>query len=378
MRTTKAKEFFLTKALAVFFMAATLTLGSGCKNQEGMTLEKVGVFLPLDESYKEKGLVVQQIGNSMTHFPCAMITFSDETEIDRILSEADKKWNSLSEEADQDAFLNQLYADLGVHQKLLAQIMVIPNDEYKELLDPENENSEIIAGFSMLGKKYGSTYLYDIPESDSEGMGEDESARFEECKSAVEKAVKKARLIKIEDEPDLESIEASGTDFEDSNAQDDSDYEKPSDDGELSFIPDFESVDLDGNKVGREIFSRKKITVVNVWGTFCGPCIQEMPELAAWAKDMDKDAQIIGIVCDVTSQKDSGGIEEAKSIIGDAGADFTNILALGDVADFISGLQYVPTTFLVDSNGRVVSEMIVGAQVEKYKSALTDWLEENR
>ena len=355
-------------------MAATLTLGSGCKNQEGMTLEKVGVFLPLDESYKEKGLVVQQIGNSMTHFPCAMISFSDETEIERILSEADKKWNLLPDDADQDAFLNQLYEDLGVHQKLLAQIMVIPNDEYKELLDPENENSEIIAGFSMLGKKYGSTYLYDIPESDSEGMGEDESARFEECKSAVEKAVKKARLIKIEDEPD----------FEDSNVTDDSDYEQPSDfeqssdDGELSFIPDFESLDLDGNKVGKEIFSRKKITVVNVWGTFCGPCIQEMPELAAWAKDMDKDAQIIGIVCDVTSQKDSGGIEEAKSIIGDAGADFTNILALGDVADFIAGLQYVPTTFLVDSNGRVVSEMIVGAQVEKYKSALTDWLEENR
>lgn len=136
----------------------------------------------------------------------------------------------------------------------------------------------------------------------------------------------------------------------------------------------FSSADLDKNKITDEIFSAADVTVVNVWGTFCPPCIREMPELAAWQKSMPKNAQIIGIVCDVNSTDDAKGISKAKAILKKSGATFPNVIANQSLAQFLNGIQFVPTTFLVDKNGNIVGDMIVGAQVAKYKKAVEDYL----
>ncbi|MBD5434354.1 MAG: TlpA family protein disulfide reductase [Treponema sp.] len=136
----------------------------------------------------------------------------------------------------------------------------------------------------------------------------------------------------------------------------------------------FSSADLDKNKITDEIFSAADVTVVNVWGTFCPPCIREMPELAEWQKSMPKNAQIIGIVCDVNSTDDAKGISNAKAILKKTGATFPNVIANQSLAQFLNGIQFVPTTFLVDKNGNIVGDMIVGAQVAKYKKAVEDYL----
>lgn len=136
----------------------------------------------------------------------------------------------------------------------------------------------------------------------------------------------------------------------------------------------FSSADLDKNKITDEIFSAADVTIVNVWGTFCPPCIREMPELAEWQKSMPKNAQIIGIVCDVNSTDDAKGISKAKAILKKSGATFTNVIANQSLAQFLNGIQFVPTTFLVDKNGNIVGDMIVGAQVAKYKKAVEDYL----
>lgn len=136
----------------------------------------------------------------------------------------------------------------------------------------------------------------------------------------------------------------------------------------------FSSADLDKNKITDEIFSAADVTVVNVWGTFCPPCIREMPELTEWQKSMPKNAQIIGIVCDVNSTDDAKGISKAKAILKKSGATFPNVIANQSLAQFLNGIQFVPTTFLVDKNGNIVGDMIVGAQVAKYKKAVEDYL----
>lgn len=136
----------------------------------------------------------------------------------------------------------------------------------------------------------------------------------------------------------------------------------------------FSSADLDKNKITDEIFSAADVTVMNVWGTFCPPCIREMPELAEWQKSMPKNAQIIGIVCDVNSTDDAKGISKAKAILKKSGATFPNVIANQSLAQFLNGIQFVPTTFLVDKNGNIVGDMIVGAQVAKYKKAVEDYL----
>ena len=60
-------------------------------------------------------------------------------------------------------------------------------------------------------------------------------------------------------------------------------------------FPEFKTTDSNGNEVTEKIFADKDITMVNVWGTFCGPCINEMPELQKIYESLPKNANLIGI-----------------------------------------------------------------------------------
>lgn len=140
-------------------------------------------------------------------------------------------------------------------------------------------------------------------------------------------------------------------------------------------IPDFTTYDLEGNEVTQEIFSEKDLTVVNIWGTYCGPCIGEMPELGSWAKELEDNVQIIGLVIDIADENDTKQIEKAKKIVSQADANFTHLI--GNYYEFrqlYSTVQAVPTTIFIDSEGNIVGEPIVGAYVDGYKEFVNDYL----
>lgn len=141
-------------------------------------------------------------------------------------------------------------------------------------------------------------------------------------------------------------------------------------------FPKFTSTDLNGNQVTDKIFSKKKITVVNIWGTFCPPCIGEMPELGAWAKNISDDAQLIGIVLDVKGAEDSATISDAKKILSEADANFVNIVPSNDLAKYLEKVEAVPTTVFVDSNGKIIGESVIGADVDQYKQRVKEFLHE--
>ena len=142
----------------------------------------------------------------------------------------------------------------------------------------------------------------------------------------------------------------------------------------LNKFPDFKTVDLAGNVVTQDIFKSKKVTVVNIWGTFCPPCIGEMPELGKWAGQMPADAQIIGIVCDARDKNDKETIDEAKKITANANAKFVNIVPDEGIMSYLDGVDAVPTTIFVDSDGNIIGETVVGADVAKYKELLKRYL----
>ncbi len=137
---------------------------------------------------------------------------------------------------------------------------------------------------------------------------------------------------------------------------------------------DFATKDLNGNNVTSDVFSGKKLTVVNVWGTFCPPCIGEMPELGQWAREMPEDVQIIGIVCDVAGKEDHEHLNLARKITGEAKVEFINIYPDETLMEILSDVSAVPTTFFVDSKGNVVGEPIIGADVAGYKAFVKDYL----
>ena len=144
--------------------------------------------------------------------------------------------------------------------------------------------------------------------------------------------------------------------------------------GEVTVAPDafpaFETVDLNGNTVTHEIFYDKDLTVVNIWGTYCSPCIDEMPELAEWSESMPENMQLIGLISDLYSADDAETLELAQAICEATGADvYTSLVASEDFTDLLYGIVGVPTTFFVDRNGTIVGDPIVGANVAGCKAA---------
>ncbi len=132
----------------------------------------------------------------------------------------------------------------------------------------------------------------------------------------------------------------------------------------------FNSKDLNGNAVSSEIFAKNKITMMNIWGTFCPPCIREMPDLAKLSEEnKSKGVQIVGIVIDATDQKGKI-LEEQKNdadeIIEYTGANYTHIAPNpAMLSSFLKNVQAVPTTIFVNSDGKIVGQVYLGAKSKK-------------
>ena len=136
---------------------------------------------------------------------------------------------------------------------------------------------------------------------------------------------------------------------------------------------EFTSTDLDGNEVTEAIFAEKDLTVLNIWGTYCGPCKDEMPELAKWAKELPDNVQIIGMVIDVP-EGDADMIKTAKEICADTGVKYINITDNDSVEALLTSVEAIPTTFILDSEGKTVCTPIVGADVASYQKAVEEYL----
>lgn len=141
-------------------------------------------------------------------------------------------------------------------------------------------------------------------------------------------------------------------------------------------FPAFTATDLDGNEVTESIFAEKDLTVLNIWGTFCGPCIGEMPELGEWAKEMPDNVQIVGLIIDINGEEDTEHRNLAVDITKQAGVDFTNLIANADFAPILKDVIGVPTTLFIDGDGNIVGDPIVGAGVDSYKTFVEDYLSE--
>lgn len=139
-------------------------------------------------------------------------------------------------------------------------------------------------------------------------------------------------------------------------------------------IPNFSAKTIYGETVTNEIFAAKKISVVNIWGTFCPPCIAEMPELGEMSRSLPDDAQIIGLICDAS--ENSAQVKKAQEITQKADANFVNIVPDAALLKFMDNVEAVPTTIFVNSKGEVVGKAIIGADVHGYKAELERLLRE--
>ena len=141
-----------------------------------------------------------------------------------------------------------------------------------------------------------------------------------------------------------------------------------SDDGSMQKFPTFEGKDLDGNTVkSDELFSANAVTVVNFWFTTCNPCVGELSELDALNKELaEKGGSLIGVNT-FTLDGDEAAISEAKDVLAKKGATYQNVYfdSDGEAGKFVENVFAYPTTYVVDRNGNIVGEPIVGAVTGK-------------
>ena len=121
-----------------------------------------------------------------------------------------------------------------------------------------------------------------------------------------------------------------------------------------------------------ELFAGHKVTMINIWATWCDPCKRELPELEKLAGELaGKGCQIIGI-CEDTAYEDTAAAE-AKEILAKAGVTYPNIAATEEILEMMPRLA-MPTTYFVDSSGHVLTTPVKGADFEKYREKLEEAL----
>ena len=247
---------------------------------------------------------------------------------------------------------------------------------HKELLERENallsENAELWEKVFMAadkgmtmhedGKNYGDFLLKTIEDAKEEFSDEE----YEWLKeSATEISNIENKLTELEEKyPEIMQKSMDG----DMSMPAGSDTSTPPDDGSMQKFPAFEGKDLDGNTVkSDELFSANAVTVVNFWFTTCNPCVGELAELDALNKELaEKGGSLIGVNT-FTLDGDEAAISEAKDVLAKKGATYQNVYfdSDGEAGKFTANIFAYPTTYVIDRNGNIVGEPIVGAITEK-------------
>ena len=217
---------------------------------------------------------------------------------------------------------NQIFAD---HEDVWNKVFGMMN---KSTADPSGNYAD---------------YLADTVDSNKDSFSEDELKTLTDDIETIRKI-----------EEQIAELENDTTTSEDTDAENNSEDASP--------FRDFSGQDYDGNTVDESLFSNNAVTVVNFWFTGCKPCVAELSklnELNDAIKSMG--GEVVGINTE-TFDANKDAIKEAASILESQGAKYRNLSIDSDSAagKYASDIMAFPTTILVDRNGNIVGEPMLG------------------
>lgn len=262
---------------------------------------------------------------------------------------ADELSDSLKKTIDQEK-IDAISKKIGEYMFSFAEVIRIPNDPknkegkiMKEAMEEEFKNIE------KLGELNQNTYYF---------------AYNTDCSKLILTDNEKADIKKLIDEVKLFK---SGICLYPVPEENQGASEK-----KVKSIGTFSAKTLDGATVTEESFKDYDLTMINIWATFCGPCKEEMKDLAELHKSLPKNVNMTSICTDAADES-----ELAQKIIDSNNGKFKVIIPDKKLTDSL--LKYVtgvPTTFFVDKSGNVVGEPIVGAaNKEEYMKDIKNRLE---
>ena len=147
-----------------------------------------------------------------------------------------------------------------------------------------------------------------------------------------------------------------------------SDASDPEEQSEAIPFPAFEEPLRTGEIVDNEIFGYYELTLVNFWGSWCPPCVRELPDLQRiYEEYLPKDVNVLGFAEDADRAR-----EDVEALVEKNGLTYPILYPVGDLKEnLINHLQYFPTTFLIDRNGNAVDGVNGAMDYESLKR----WIE---
>ena len=142
----------------------------------------------------------------------------------------------------------------------------------------------------------------------------------------------------------------------------------------VSSVGDFITQDINGETITQDIFKEHDLTMVNVFTTWCSPCVAEMPDLEKLSQQVgDRNVAVVGIVMDVLDEKGKimdENLEQAQLLVQKTGVTYPIILPDSTYLNGrLTSIEAFPETFFVDKNGNIVGETYSGS------GSLEDWLD---
>ena len=217
---------------------------------------------------------------------------------------------------------NQIFAD---HEEVWNKVFGMMN---KSTADPSGNYAD---------------YLADTVDSNKDSFSEDELKTLTDDIETIRKI-----------EEQIAELENDTTTSEDTDAENNSEDASP--------FRDFSGQDYDGNTVDESLFSNNAVTVVNFWFTGCKPCVAELSklnELNDAIKSMG--GEVVGINTE-TFDGNQDAIKEAAAVLESQGAKYRNLSidSASAAGKYASDIMAFPTTILVDRNGNIVGEPMLG------------------
>jgi peroxiredoxin len=130
--------------------------------------------------------------------------------------------------------------------------------------------------------------------------------------------------------------------------------------GVLGAAPPFDLPDLAGGRVSLASL-KGKVVVLDFWATWCGPCIQEIPDYAEfWRKNQPRGIEVVGVVVD------SGAPQEIQDFVREYRIPYRQLVGDDKVQEAYGATQGYPTTFVIDGQGQLRSKML-GSPPSKFR-----------
>lgn len=123
--------------------------------------------------------------------------------------------------------------------------------------------------------------------------------------------------------------------------------------GELA--RDIVLTDMSGKQVSLDSFKGKTV-VLNFWATWCPPCRGEMPEFDELNKEFQKTGEAVLLAVNLTDGKRETP-ERVAEFLRETGYTMTVLLDEKQEASSFFGVRYIPTTFILDKDGRLAGQI---------------------